>query len=109
MVRGLASAGDDTDGVPCVEGEDALVIAVGVVVEKENVTGVCAGKSWEGRKRGGRLVLLGAEGEMGAVCVGRKKKCGDRRAMRAASMMALDEDSSSGEEEAVWEAVVSRA
>lgn len=53
-----------------------------------------------------RLVSLGAEREMCAVCAGKAKTCRGGDAMQAAPQMALDAGSSSSRNKPALEAVV---
>lgn len=50
------------DGVVCAEGEDALVVVIGIPVLEKNVIAACAGGRWKKSIIGGGLVSLGAGG-----------------------------------------------
>lgn len=54
------SAVGDVAGVLCVEGEDALVVAVRALVGESEVIGACSGRDWEGGKRTAGPVAPGA-------------------------------------------------
>lgn len=67
------SAVGNVDGVLCVKGESASVVADGGLVEEKNVIGACAGGDWQRRRRGAELAAPVAEGEMGDGCA-----CGEK-------------------------------
>lgn len=73
-----------------------------MVGEKDNIGAHVEG-SQEKRTMLGRILLLGAGGEMRGACARAKTTCDNGAAMRAATLMVSDTGNSLGEEGAVWE------